>query len=387
MNNFLNSEIDRVSNVSFMCSEVIIHQFSHLNEDEQEIALEVISSLNEKVSSTPGVTWEHYTPMIKKRIESSPGSKTTLFIAQVVDKFVGYAAFYRPGDDINEGLTWTSILRPSEAYCAWLVVSEDYRGQGIAKKLALKIFDEETGITSFKSHVRKDNGACIAMAESLTDIRYKVSRRQSQIHDMYVYNVNRAQTAISVAPEVVIHRFSDLDEQSQKIAFKAIALINKKASTTRGVTWEHYTPIIKKRMEQSPNSKSTFFVAQVVNEFVGYAAFYRSEDNINEGLTQTSTLNPNQAYCALVAVNSDYRGKGIAKKLELKIFDGETGITSFTCDIKKDNKASIRVAESFREIGYQVSRMQCSKSRNMYQYSVEKTPTDEVIATTEERES
>lgn len=159
----------------------------------------------------------------------------------------------------------------------------------------------------------------------------------------------------STNEEVYIHVFSQLDEKMKRVALENIADINKKTSTQPGVNWSNYTRMIKDRLKSCKNAQHTFYVAQVAEKIVGYAVFYTQIDR----LANCKYLdNNNEAYCSWVAVDESFRGRGIAEKLQLQIFNSENNIHSFKEHVKKTNEASLKVLNKFRENGYDVSEVE-----------------------------
>lgn len=166
---------------------------------------------------------------------------------------------------------------------------------------------------------------------------------------------------------VTIHKYSTLDAQTQRVALERIAAINQVTSTTFGnKTWSNYTPMIQQRLANPEGgAKDTLFVAQKAGQFIGYVAFYTRKDQ----LACTWDLKETEAYCSWTAVDPEHRGGGIAMDLKLKIFEEDSGITTFKGHIKKTNDASIRIVEKFREKGYTVT---CQDLGDKYFYTITK---------------
>ncbi len=139
--------------------------------------------------------------------------------------------------------------------------------------------------------------------------------------------------------EVKIIKLSDLDERTQEKALDAIEAINLKTSTNGGITsWSKYTQKIREDVIDKPEIQKTLFLAQIIDQFVGYAVFYKNSV-------------PSSAYCFWIAVDEAFRGQGLALSLQLKIFEDKT-IRSFSEHIAESNTSALRVFKKFSEMGF-----------------------------------
>ena len=164
--------------------------------------------------------------------------------------------------------------------------------------------------------------------------------------------------------QIKICKYSDLDERMQQIALDAIEVINNATSTEPGKTWDNYTVTIRERLRNCKNAKNTFFIAQVGEKIVGYAAFFTKQDGI---LYPSKFLKTeNEAYCSWTAIDENYKGKGISMDLKLQIFNAEHNITEFKGHMKKTNAANIRVLEKIG-LKYQTTLIEVG---HQYLYSV-----------------
>ncbi|MBS0627802.1 MAG: GNAT family N-acetyltransferase [Verrucomicrobia bacterium] len=151
--------------------------------------------------------------------------------------------------------------------------------------------------------------------------------------------------------------------------------INKQTSTSPNTTWENYTRLIIDRLNNSPSSKETLFVAKACTEekdaFIGYVAFYTLQDNIP--YPSSFLTGDAEAYCSWTAVHPDFREKGIATQLKLQIFNPETPFTKFLGHIKKPNIASLAVLRNFgSKFGCKITEQ---SQGSQILYSVEKPNT------------
>ncbi len=82
------------------------------------------------------------------------------------------------------------------------------------------------------------------------------------------------------------------------------------------------------------NEMAHYYVAQIGEDIIGYIGYWKILD---------------QAHITNVAVLSEYRGKGIAKKLLCRIFEDieKEKIESFTLECRVSNTPAIRLYESF----------------------------------------
>ncbi len=164
-----------------------ICRFSELNEPDQVEALNTIEKINKKTSTDPlgRTSWENYTEIIKDRTKTCPNAKNTLFLARKINRFVGYAAFYTPADNL-----WaTNDLKTKEAYCSWIAVDPEHHCQGIATDLQSKIFDSGE-IISVKGHVKKTNEKTIGAIKKFNKKGYEVSIEESS-KTQYVYTISK----------------------------------------------------------------------------------------------------------------------------------------------------------------------------------------------------
>lgn len=169
--------------------------------------------------------------------------------------------------------------------------------------------------------------------------------------------------------KVTILRFIDLDQNDQRAALKAVIAINRVTSTQPGSTWNSYSQTIQDRLRICENSKNTFFVAKVEDQFVGYVAFYTRKDRIS--YINKFLDNDSEAYCSWTAVDDKFKGQGIAEKLKIEIFK-DPKIVRFKGHIKKTNDASLRVLEKFGVRGYHISS---EDAGHQVYYSVQKVET------------
>lgn len=165
-------------------------------------------------------------------------------------------------------------------------------------------------------------------------------------------SVSFSTSTATLPKKAEIFTYSKLSPEQQKAAHQAISDINKVTSTGDD-TWETYTDSIIQRAMSCKNAKNTLFLAQVANQFVGYVAFYKREDNIRYPNYFLNT--DEEAYCSWTAVHPDFRGMGIAMDLKYKIFEPETGVHTFKGHIRETNRESLRVLEKFKEKGYETT--------------------------------
>lgn len=189
-NDFLNyPPLERTSSEHSTPPEerITIHQFSHLDEKTQAIALQSIASINKETSTAEGITWENYTQVILNRLNNCKNSKNTLFIARFDDRVIGYVAFYTRQDlilYINQFLE-----NDSEAYCSFTAVDQEFRGQGLAEQLKIQIFNSNEKMTAFKGHIKKTNRASLRVLEKFSEMGF--STEQEKIEHQVFYTVRK----------------------------------------------------------------------------------------------------------------------------------------------------------------------------------------------------
>lgn len=166
--------------------EVTIMRFSDLSQESQMAALKVVKAINRVTSTQPGITWAPYTEMIEERLLWCKNAKNTFFVAKVQDQFVGYVAFYTKEDRLPQLNPY--LNHASEAYCSWTAVDERFRGQGIAEKLKLQIFNDPK-IKCFKGHIKKTNEASLRVLQKFGERGYPFSTEDAY-HQVY-YTVQR----------------------------------------------------------------------------------------------------------------------------------------------------------------------------------------------------
>lgn len=146
---------------------------------------------------------------------------------------------------------------------------------------------------------------------------------------------------------ITLHRYADLSAEDKLAAQFAIGMINAQTSTDDGgSTWDKYTLTILYRMVCIPLDQQVIILAKKVDEFVGYAAFYRLPH-----MVEAYDLGEDRYYCSWSAVHPKARGQGIAMQMKEYLFEDET-VRGFCGHIKRTNKANLRVVEKFTEKGY-----------------------------------
>jgi ribosomal protein S18 acetylase RimI-like enzyme len=170
---------------------ITIHKLSELDQKTRTVALQTIAAINQVTSTTEGTTWEPYTSSILERLQTSPSSADTLFVAKArlddQEQFVGYSVFYVLKDKIPYPSHFLS--NDGEAYCSWIAVDKEFKGQKIAEKLQLKIF-ENSPFTAFIAHIKKTNTASLRAFEKLSSHQDLLVKKQNAGHQV-VYTVRK----------------------------------------------------------------------------------------------------------------------------------------------------------------------------------------------------
>lgn len=172
---------------------VTICKFSELNKETQEVALSAIASLNRTISTDGNKTdWSDYTELMIERLQEKPSSQSTFFLAQSDEKLAGYSAFYTEKDEIAYP---SRFINASQAYCSWTAVKDSYRGNNLAIKLKISIFEPEHNIESFRGHVKKTNSSSLRILEKFEEMEHKVSREILSTQILYtVYKKDESES-------------------------------------------------------------------------------------------------------------------------------------------------------------------------------------------------
>lgn len=140
--------------------------------------------------------------------------------------------------------------------------------------------------------------------------------------------------------------YKNLDDKTKEVALEAILSINKETSTQPRLTWERYTDYINSLIEEGEN----LYIAEVADKIVGYAIF--------------KITGKESANCEFLAVDKDYRRKGIGKMLQEKIF--ESGFKCFTGHMWTTNKNAELLLNKFKKMGHDINEKPESPHRLFY---------------------